>query len=108
VYLAIFTKPGAKYDTAVFSLPLFHIPETSREELFEQLLDWNNGATETVHFAVDELLNTVNLVCVRPVEGMAFQEFHYCISNLVSVRTNAAVKLQPEFGLMLIGEPERA
>lgn len=108
IYLALFTRPGSRYDTAVFSIPLFHLPEISLEPLFEQLLDWNHGATETVHFAVDELLNTINLVCVRPVEGMAFQEFHYCISNLVAVRANAAIRLRQDYGLMLIGEAQRA
>ena len=59
---------------------------------------WNNGATETVHFAVDELMNTVNLVCVRPVDGMTYQEFSYCMSNLWAVRENAARILKSEFG----------
>lgn len=106
IFLALFTRPGSKFDTLVLSMPLFHVPETSAEALFEQLLDWNNGATETVHFAVDELLNTVNLVCVRPVEGMAFQEFHHCVSSLVAVRANATRRLQSEYGLLLIGEGE--
>ena len=104
LYLAVFTRPGAKYDTIVLSMPLFYVPQSSTNALFEQLLDWNNGATETVHFAVDELLNTVNLVCVRPVEGMAFQEFHYCVSNLVAVRANAMSRLQSRYELMLMGE----
>ncbi|HSP06468.1 MAG TPA: hypothetical protein VLR94_04785 [Acidobacteriota bacterium] len=104
IYLAVFTRPGAKHDTIVFSMPLFHVPQGSSDALFEQLLDWNNGATETVHFAVDELLNTVNLVCVRPVEGMAFQEFHYCVSNLIAVKANATSRLQSRYELMLIGE----
>lgn len=107
IFLALFTRPRAKFDTAVMSLPLFHIPEDSQEPVFEQLLDWNNGATESVHFALDELLNTVNLVCVRPVEGMPFQEFQHCINNLVAVRLNAAPRLQSEFGITVMGQPER-
>lgn len=103
VYMALFTRPGGKYDTIVLSMPLFHVPEASSDSLFEQLLDWNNGATETVHFAVDELLNTVNLVCVRPVEGMTFQEFQYCVSNLIAVRANATARLQSEYGLLRVG-----
>lgn len=107
IFLAVFTRPGARYDTAVLSLPVFHLPDSADAELFEQLLDWNNGATETVHFALDELLNTINLVCVRPVEGMPFQEFHYCISNLIAVRYNAAARIQSRYGLKPIGEVAR-
>lgn len=108
IFLAVFTRPGSRYDTAVLSLPVFHLPDSTEPALLEQLLDWNNGSTETVHFALDELLNTINLVCVRPVEGLPFQEFHYCVSNLIAVRYNSVVKLQSQYGLKAIGAAERA
>jgi hypothetical protein len=100
IALAIFTRPSDKQDCAVLSRPLFHIPETALLALFEQLLFWNNGATEMVHFAIDEPLNTINLVCFRTIEGMSFQEFQRCLENIVVVAKNSSKRLQPEFGLL--------
>jgi hypothetical protein len=102
LFVALFTRPGFKKDCAVLSLPLFHIPELGVSELFQQLLCWNNGATENVHFAVDEALNSINVVCVRLVDGMDFREFQYCVSNLLTVARNSANRLQKEYGLMRI------
>jgi len=100
ISLALFTRPGDKLDCLVLSRPLFYIPDSGAEDVFEQLLFFNNGATEAVHFAVDEPLNTINLVCLRTMEGMNFQEFQYCIENMISVARNSANRLVPEFGLM--------
>ena len=100
IALAIFTRPLDKQDCVVLSRPLFHIPDAALLELFEQLLFWNNGATEMVHFAIDEPLNTINLVCFRTMEAMSFQEFQRCLENIVVVAKNSAKRLQPEFGLM--------
>jgi hypothetical protein len=102
MFVAIFARPGMKKDSVVLSLPLFHIPEHGASELFQQLLTWNNGATENVHFAVDEALNSINLVCVRGLDGMDYREFHYCVINLVAVAKNATARLQKEYGLMRI------
>jgi hypothetical protein len=103
IALAMFTRPSDRQDCIVFSRPLFHIPESGQLDLFEQLLFWNNGASEMVHFAIDEPLNTINLVCFRTMEGMSFQEFQRCLENIVVVAKNAAKRLQPEFGLMRLG-----
>jgi len=100
ISVALFTRPSDKRDCVVLSRPLFHIPESGAMELFEQLLVWNNGATETVHFAVDEPLNTINLVVFRTMEGLNFQEFEFCIENLITVARNSSDRLQPEYGLM--------
>lgn len=100
VAIAVFTRPSDRYDCIVISRPLFHIPESGIFELFEQLLFWNNGATEMVHFAIDEPLNTINVVCFRTMEGMSFQEFQRTLENIVVVCKNSSKKLQPEFGLM--------
>gem|GEM_PF-3241346 len=100
IALAIFTRPVDKHDCVVMSRPLFHIPETALIELYEQLLFWNNGATEMVHFAIDEPLNTINLVCFRTMEGTSFQEFQRCLENIVVVARNSSKRLQPEFGLL--------
>jgi len=100
IALALFTRPADKQDCVVLSRPLFHIPDTGLLELFEQLLFWNNGATEMVHFAIDEPLNTINLVCFRTLEGMSFQEFQRCLENIVLVARNSSKRLQPEFGLL--------
>jgi hypothetical protein len=100
IALAIFTRPLDKQDCVVLSRPLFHIPDAALLELFEQLLFWNNGATEMVHFAIDEPLNTINLVCFRTMEAMSFQEFQRCLENIVVVAKNSAKRLQPEFGLL--------
>jgi hypothetical protein len=102
IFVAIFTRLGMKKDCIVLSLPLFHIPELGAPELFQQLLFWNNGATENVHFAVDEALNSINLVCVRELDGMDFREFHYCVSSLVAVSESSTTRLQKEYGLMRI------
>jgi hypothetical protein len=103
IAIAIFTRPSDRQDCIVLSRPLFHIPETGLLELFEQLLFWNNGATEMIHFAIDEPLNTINLVCFRTMEGMSFQEFQRSLENMVVVARNATKRLQTEFGLMRIG-----
>jgi hypothetical protein len=100
IAIAMFTRPADKHDCVVFSRPLFHIPDVGLLELFEQLLFWNNGATEMVHFAIDEPLNTINLVCFRTMEGMSFQEFQRCLENIVVVARNSSKRLQPEFGLL--------
>jgi hypothetical protein len=103
IALAIFTRPSDRQDCVVFSRPLFHIPESGQLDLFEQLLFWNNGASEMVHFAIDEPLNTINLVCFRTMEGMSFQEFQRCLENIIVVARNSSKRLQPEFGLMRLG-----
>jgi hypothetical protein len=100
IAIAIFTRPSDRQDCVVLSRPLFHIPDTGLLELLEQLLYWNNGATEMIHFAIDEPLNTINLVCFRTMEGMSFQEFQRCLENIVIVAKNSSKRLQPEFGLM--------
>jgi hypothetical protein len=100
IAIAVFTRPADRQDCIVLSRPLFHIPDSGLIELFEQLLFWNNGATEMVHFAIDEPLNTINLVCFRTMEGMSFQEFQRCLENIVVVARNCSKRLQPEFGLM--------
>ena len=100
IAIAVFTRPSDRQDCVVLSRPLFHIPDAGLMELFEQLLFWNNGATEMIHFAIDEPLNTINLVCFRTMEGMSFQEFQRCLENIVIVAKNASKHLQPEFGLM--------
>ena len=100
ISIGLFTRPLDKQDCAVLSRPLFYIPETGVFDLFEQLLFWNNGATEMVHFAIDEPLNTINVVCVRTMEGLSFQEFQRCLENMVLVSRNSTRRLQPEFGLM--------
>ncbi|HJZ11998.1 MAG TPA: hypothetical protein VJ521_07600 [Acidobacteriota bacterium] len=100
ISIALFTRPSDKRDCVVLSRPLFYVPESGTMELFQQLLIWNNGATESVHFAVDEPLNTINLVVFRNMEGLNFQEFQLCIENLMSVAGNCSDRLQPEYGLM--------
>ena len=102
VAIAVFTRPSDRQDCVVLSRPLFHIPESGTMELFEQILFWNNGATEMIHFAIDEPLNTINLVCFRTMEGMSFQEFQRSLENIVLVAKNSSKRLQPEFGLMRI------
>ncbi len=102
IFLALFTSPVYKRDTLVVSLALFHVPELGAEELFEQLLSWNNGATETVRFTIDEVINTINLVCVRPTENLSFEEFQQCLDSIVSVAQNCAERLQREYGVMRI------
>ena len=103
IAIAIFTRPSDRQDCIVLSRPLFHIPETGLLELFEQLLFWNNGATEMIHFAIDEPLNTINLVCFRTMEGMSFQEFQRALENMVLVARNSTKRLQSEFGLVRVG-----
>jgi hypothetical protein len=98
--VAMFTRPSDKRDCVVLSRPLFYIPESGSTEIFQQLLFYNNGATESVHFAVDEPLNTINLVCFRTLEGLVFPEFKYCVDNMIDVAINCANRLVPEFGLM--------
>jgi Tir chaperone family protein CesT len=89
VHLAVLTRPGETYDTMILSIPLFRVPAENPTKLFEQLLSWNNAATGTVHFALDELINSINIVCVRPVEGLDFQEFQTCLDQMLNVRLNA-------------------
>ena len=103
IAIAIFTRSSDRQDCIVLSRPLFHIPETGLLELFEQLLFWNNGATEMIHFAIDEPLNTINLVCFRTMEGMSFQEFQRALENMILVARNSTRRLQSEFGLARIG-----
>jgi hypothetical protein len=103
IAIAIFTRPSDRQDCIVLSRPLFHIPDTGLLELFEQLLFWNNGATEMVHFAIDEPLNTINVICFRTMEGMSFQEFQRSLENIVVVSKNSSKRLQPDFGLMRLG-----
>ena len=98
--IAVFTRASDKQDCIVLSRPLFHIPERAKSDLFEQLLFWNNGATEMVHFAIDEPMNTINVVCFRTIEGFSFQEFQRCLENMVLVSRNSTKRLQPDFGLM--------
>jgi len=100
ISIALFTRPSDKLDCLVLSRPLFYVPDSGTEDVFEQLLFFNNGATEGVHFAVDEPLNTINLVCLRTMDGMSFQEFQYCVENIIAVARNSANRLIPEFGLM--------
>ena len=97
-FVALFTKPGTKQDTLVLSLPFLRLSDKSPESLLQKLLEWNNGATESVHFAIDELLNTVNIVCVRPADTLVYAEFSACMDNMVAVRTNASRSLQSQFG----------
>jgi len=103
IAVAIFTRPSDRQDCVVLSRPLFQIPESGLLELLEQLLFCNNGATEMIHFAIDEPLNTINLVCFRTMEGMSFQEFQRSLENIVVVAKNSSKRLQPEFGLIRLG-----
>jgi hypothetical protein len=97
VHLALLTRPGQSFDTMILSIPLFRVPAENPTKLFEQLLSWNNGATGTVHFALDELINSINIVCVRPVEGLDFMEFQTCLDQMLNVRLNALNELHKNF-----------
>src|SRR5262245_39143003 len=66
IHVALLTRPSESYDTMILSIPLFRVPAENPTKLFEHLLSWNNGATGPVHFALDELINSINIVCVRP------------------------------------------
>lgn len=98
--IAMFTRPSDRKDCVVVSRPMFHVPEASREDLFSQLLAFNNGATESVHFAVDEPLNTINIVCFRTMDGLTFPEFQYCLNNIINVARNCVAPLISEYGLL--------
>jgi hypothetical protein len=97
IHLALLTRPGESYDTMILSIPLFRVPAENPTKLFEQLLSWNNAATGAVHFALDELINSINIVCVRPVEGLDFQEFQSCLDQMLNVRLNAFNELHRNF-----------
>ena|SRR6185295_16944346 len=97
VHLAILTRPSQNYDTMILSIPLLRVPAENPTKLFEQLLCWNNGATGTVHFALDELINSINIVCVRPIEGLDFLEFQTCLDQMLNVRSNAFNELHKNF-----------
>ncbi|HSE41389.1 MAG TPA: CesT family type III secretion system chaperone [Acidobacteriota bacterium] len=94
VHIALLTRPGDNHDTLIFSLPLFRVFSGMPPELFEQLLSWNNGSTGSAHFAIDELMNSINLVCVRPVEGLDLHEFQNCMDQILNVRLNALNQLR--------------
>lgn len=100
IHLALLTRPGESYDTMILSIPLFRVPAENPTKLFEQLLGWNNGATGAVHFALDELINSINIVCVRPVEGLDFQEFQICLDQMMNVRANAFNELHKNFATL--------
>ena len=102
IFLALFTSPIYRRDCLVISMALFYVPEIGAEELFEQLLSWNNGATETVRFTIDEVVKTINLVCVRPTDNLSFEEFQQCLDSMVNVAQNSAERLQREYGVMRI------
>jgi Tir chaperone protein (CesT) family len=97
VHIALLTRPSQSYDTLILSIPLFRVPAANPTKVFEQLLCWNNAATGTVHFALDELINSINVVCVRPVEGLDFQEFQSCLDQMLNVRLNAFNQLHRTF-----------
>ena len=103
IFIAIFTSPQHKKDCLVITLSLFNIPDQGTEELFEQLLSWNNGATEVVRFTLDEVVKTINLMCVRPIEGLSFEEFQHCLDSILAVAKNSVDRLQREYGLIRIG-----
>jgi hypothetical protein len=94
VHLALLTRPGDSHDTLIFSLPLFRVNPSLAPELFEQLLSWNNGSTGSAHFALDELMHSVNVVCVRAVEGLDLNEFQNCMDQMLNVRLNALSQLR--------------
>lgn len=100
VHLALLTRPGQNHDTLILSIPLFRVPAANPTKLFEQLLRWNNSATGTVHFALDELINSINIVCVRPIEGLDFQEFQNCLDQMLNVRLNAFNQLRKSFAAL--------
>jgi Tir chaperone protein (CesT) family len=100
IHLAILTRPGESSDTMILSIPLFRVPTENPTKLFEQLLSWNNGATGAVHFALDELINSINIVCVRPLEGLDFQEFQTCLDQMLNVRLNAFNELHKNFAAL--------
>lgn len=100
VHLALLTRPSQSYDTLILSIPLFRVPAENPTKLFERLLCWNNAATGTVHFALDELINSINIVCVRPVEGLDFQEFQTCLDQMMNVRSNAFNELHKNFAAL--------
>jgi Tir chaperone protein (CesT) family len=97
IHVALLTRPGQNYDTLILSIPLFRVPAANPTKLFEQLLCWNNAATGIVHFALDELVNSINIVCVRPTEGLDFLEFQSCLDQMLNVRLNAFNQLQKNF-----------
>ena len=104
VHLALLTRPGETHDTLIFSLPIFRVNASLAAEIFEQLLSWNNGSTGSAHFALDELLNSINLVCVRAVEGLDLHEFQNCMDQMLNVRLNALSQLRKNFAASSLEE----
>lgn len=89
-----------KQDFVILSIFLFQLPHEETDELLQQLLSWNNGATETVHFSIDESQNTINLAWMREIEGMSFDEFQYSVNVMKSIAKSSVERLQREFGLV--------
>ena len=96
--IRVFTR-AEKLDCFVLSVPLFALPKSRLDELFRQLLNWNNGATDAVRFGVDDRANRIYLVSMRPVPGFAYEEFLHCVSRIVQVSTDARSRLTQNFGL---------
>lgn len=96
--IRVFTRTE-KVDSFVLSVPLFALPKTGLDELFRQLLAWNNGASDAIRFGVDDRANRIYLVCMRPAAGFAYEEFLHCVDRMVQVAAEARTRLKQNFGL---------
>ncbi|HET6266580.1 MAG TPA: hypothetical protein VFG11_02600 [Acidobacteriota bacterium] len=97
--IRVITRGADQQDVLTLSIPMFALPETRVDSLFRRLLFWNNGATDTLRFVLDETSGKINLLCLRPVLGLAFEEFQYTLSRMAEIAKDASIRLSQDFGL---------
>lgn len=97
IQLRLCTRASDREDFLTLSIPLLYIGKFGSQALLQQLLAWNNGATDTLRFAMDGQTDTLHLLCFRPVVGLAFEEFQYCVTNMVTIARTSLAKLRQEF-----------
>ena len=97
--IRVVTRNSNQHDVLTLSIPMFALPESRVDSLLRRLLFWNNGATDTLRFVLDEPSGKINLLCLRPVAGLAFEEFQYTLNRLTEIARDASLRLSQDFGL---------
>jgi len=99
--IRVITRNSDQQDVLTLSVPMCALPETKVDSLFRRLLFWNNGATDTLRFVLDDTSGKINLLCLRPVLGLAFEEFQYTLNRMAEIAKDASIRLSQDFGLSM-------
>lgn len=94
----IVVKPqGQTGSDLIFSTGVCPLPKDNLLPFYRQLLVWNNMQTDVAHFAISDTQNAAFMIVRRPILGLDYSEFRYCVDKISTVTLCCLLQLKQKF-----------